>query len=32
MDKKSNFNAWYVVIAVLAILIVQAIFQQARET
>ncbi len=32
MDKKSNFNAWYVVIAVLAILVVQAIFQQARET
>jgi cell division protease FtsH len=32
MDKKSNFNAWYVLIAVLAILIVQAVIQQARET
>jgi cell division protease FtsH len=32
MDKKSNFNAWYILIAVLAILIVQAIFQEARET
>ena len=32
MDKKSNFNAWYILIAVLAILVVQAVFQQARET
>jgi cell division protease FtsH len=32
MDKKTNFNAWYVMIAVLAILVVQAIYQQARET
>jgi cell division protease FtsH len=32
MDKKSNFNAWYILIAVLAILIVQAIFQQAQQT
>ena len=32
MDKKSNFNAWYVMIAVVAILIVQAVFQQTRET
>jgi cell division protease FtsH len=32
MDKKSNFNAWYVMIAVVAILIVQAVFQQSRET
>jgi cell division protease FtsH len=32
MDKKSNFNAWYVMIAVVAILIVQAVFQHSRET
>jgi cell division protease FtsH len=32
MDKKTNFNAWYVVIAVLAILLLQALFQQARQT
>ncbi|HSA79333.1 MAG TPA: ATP-dependent zinc metalloprotease FtsH, partial [Geminicoccaceae bacterium] len=32
MDKKSNFNAWYMLIAVAAILIVQAVFQEARET
>ena len=31
MDKKTNFNAWYILIAVLAILIVQAVIQQARE-
>jgi cell division protease FtsH len=32
MDKKSNFNAWYMLIAVAAILIVQAVFQEARKT
>jgi cell division protease FtsH len=32
MDKKTNFNAWYVMIAIVAILIVQAIFQQAQQT
>jgi cell division protease FtsH len=32
MDKKSHFNAWYVMIAVLAMLLVQAIFQQSRQT
>ena len=32
MDKKTNFNAWYIVIAVLGMLVLQAIFQQARET
>jgi len=32
MDKKTNFNAWYIMIAVLGILVLQAIFQQARET
>ncbi|MGH6897858.1 MAG: ATP-dependent zinc metalloprotease FtsH [Geminicoccaceae bacterium] len=32
MDKKTNFNAWYIVIAVLGIVLLQGIFQQARET
>ncbi|HEX3207951.1 MAG TPA: ATP-dependent zinc metalloprotease FtsH [Geminicoccaceae bacterium] len=32
MDKKSHFNAWYVMIAILAILVVQAVFQEARQT
>ena len=32
MDKKSHFNAWYVMIAVLAMLLVQAIIQEARQT
>jgi cell division protease FtsH len=32
MDKKANFNAWYVMIAVVAILIVQAIFQATQKT
>ncbi len=32
MDKSSNFNAWYVMIAVLAVLLVQAVFQQSRQT
>jgi cell division protease FtsH len=32
MDKKSHFNAWYVVIAVLAMLLVQAIIQESRKT
>ena len=31
MDKKSNFNAWYVVIAVLAMLLVQAVFQRTQQ-
>jgi cell division protease FtsH len=32
MDKKTNFIAWYVMIAVLGVLLLQAIFQQTRET
>ena len=32
MDKKTNFNAWYIVVAVLGMLLLQAIFQQARQT
>jgi hypothetical protein len=32
MDKKTNFNAWYVMIAVLGMLLAQALFQQARQT
>jgi cell division protease FtsH len=32
MDKKTHFNAWYVVIAVLGMLLLQAIFQQAQQT
>ena len=32
MDKKANFNAWYIVVAVLGMLVLQAIFQQAQET
>jgi cell division protease FtsH len=32
MDKKTNFNAWYVMIAVAGMLLLQAVFQQARQT
>ena len=32
MDKKTNFNAWYIVVAVLGVLLLQAIFQQAQQT
>jgi cell division protease FtsH len=32
MDKKANFNAWYVVVAVLGMLVLQAIFQRAQQT
>ena len=32
MDKKANFNAWYIVVAVLGMLVLQAIFQQAQQT
>jgi cell division protease FtsH len=32
MDKKASFNAWYIVIAVLGMLVLQAVFQQMRET
>jgi cell division protease FtsH len=32
MDKRANFNAWYVIIAVVGMLVLQAVFQQARET
>jgi cell division protease FtsH len=32
MDKKTNFNAWYIVFAVLGMLVLQGIFQQARQT
>ena len=31
MDKKANFNAWYVVVAVLGMLVLQAIFQRAQQ-
>jgi cell division protease FtsH len=32
MDKKANFNAWYIVVAVLGMLVLQAVFQQAQQT
>jgi cell division protease FtsH len=32
MDKKTNFNAWYIMFAVLGMLLLQGIFQQARQT
>jgi cell division protease FtsH len=32
MDKKANFNAWYIVVAVLGMLVLQAIFQRAQQT
>ncbi|HLT00829.1 MAG TPA: ATP-dependent zinc metalloprotease FtsH, partial [Geminicoccaceae bacterium] len=32
MDKKTNFNAWYIFFAILGVLILQAIFQQAQQT
>jgi cell division protease FtsH len=32
MDKKTNFNAWYIVVAVLGMLVLQAVFQQAQQT
>jgi cell division protease FtsH len=32
MDKKTHFNAWYIVIAVIGMLVAQAIFQQAQQT
>jgi cell division protease FtsH len=32
MDQKTNFNAWYIVVAVLGMLLLQAIFQQAQQT
>jgi cell division protease FtsH len=32
MDKKTHFNAWYIVIAVVGMLVLQAIFQQAQQT
>ncbi|HEX6142223.1 MAG TPA: ATP-dependent zinc metalloprotease FtsH [Geminicoccaceae bacterium] len=31
MDKKTSFNIWYVVVAVMALLVLQGLFQQARE-
>jgi cell division protease FtsH len=32
MDKKSNFNAWYIIAAVIGLLLIQALWQQARMT
>jgi cell division protease FtsH len=32
MDKKTHFNAWYIVIAVGGMLVLQAILQQAQQT
>jgi cell division protease FtsH len=32
MDKKAHFNAWYIVAAVLGMLVLQALFQQAQQT
>jgi cell division protease FtsH len=32
MDKSANFNAWYIIAAVVGLLIVQALWQQAKET
>ncbi len=32
MDKKANFNAWYIVAAVLGMLVLQGILQQAQQT
>ena len=32
MDKQTNFNAWYVIAAVLGLLVVQALWQQASMT
>jgi cell division protease FtsH len=32
MDKKTNFNIWYIMFAVLGMLLLQGIFQQARQT
>jgi cell division protease FtsH len=32
MDKSSNFNAWYIIAAVVSLLIIQALWQQSKET
>jgi cell division protease FtsH len=32
MDKKANFNAWYLMIAVLALVTIQGLWQQAQRT
>ena len=32
MDKKANFNAWYLMIAVLAMVVIQGLWQQAQRT
>jgi cell division protease FtsH len=32
MDKQSNFNAWYIIAAVIGLLVIQALWQQARMT
>ncbi|HEX5079457.1 MAG TPA: ATP-dependent zinc metalloprotease FtsH [Geminicoccaceae bacterium] len=32
MDKKANFNAWYLIIAVLALMVIQGLWQQAQQT
>jgi cell division protease FtsH len=31
MDKKAHFNAWYIVVAVLGMLVLQALFQRAQQ-
>jgi cell division protease FtsH len=32
MDKKASFNAWYLMIAVLALVVIQGLWQQAQHT
>jgi cell division protease FtsH len=32
MDKKANFNAWYLMIAVLALVVIQGLWQEAQRT
>jgi cell division protease FtsH len=32
MDKKASFNAWYLMIAVLALVVIQGLWQQAQRT
>jgi cell division protease FtsH len=32
MDKSANFNAWYIIAAVIGLLIIQALWQEAKET
>jgi len=32
MDKKANFNAWYLMIAVLLLVIIQGLWQESQRT